>query len=582
MKSHLLQHQITTSSLVMMLLSFLLTSVHVAGAALPPFSVWLTYSSSSFTEAGANNGSINNSSPITITLSGDTFDQSNGTEYVANNLVVVSNLPAGLTAVITQTSTTTLSVTITGTASNHAAANNVSNITFTFQSGAFTNAPSPSSVENYAKNDLQMSFQNPYSAHAISFDGVDDYVNIPLATSPTAYTVEMWVKPASTSDAVIFERTNDGGPETAFSHELDIKDGKFQHYLFDGNSWSILGTTSVVANTWYHVAITAANDGMMRLFVNGVEEGTAVSIGTLWTDGNRYVLNGYRTSAGVIQYSGLVDELRIWNLQRSQVQISGSMNSQLAGNESGLLAYWNCDEGTGTTLYDQTNNTYNASLVNGTAFVTDVTPLPVELVSFKAAKRLNGVELQWKTATELNNHGFDLERKLVSGFKVQGSGNTTSNMNPETPNASWTRIAFVEGNGSSNEQNEYSYTDRSISAGTFAYRLKQIDRDGKFIYSPEIEVSIGGVPAVFSLQQNYPNPFNPSTTIGFTLQHSGLTTLKIYDAIGREVRTLANENLEAGVYHERTFDASRLASGIYLARLSSGSQTQIKKLMLMK
>ncbi|MFZ4622472.1 MAG: T9SS type A sorting domain-containing protein, partial [Bacteroidota bacterium] len=92
----------------------------------------------------------------------------------------------------------------------------------------------------------------------------------------------------------------------------------------------------------------------------------------------------------------------------------------------------------------------------------------------------------------------------------------------------------------------------------------------------------GNVPVLFQLEQNYPNPFNPSTTLGFTLQVSGLTTLKIYDALGREVSTLANENLEAGVYHERTFNASNLSSGIYFARLVSGNNSQIKKLSLIK
>ena len=86
----------------------------------------------------------------------------------------------------------------------------------------------------------------------------------------------------------------------------------------------------------------------------------------------------------------------------------------------------------------------------------------------------------------------------------------------------------------------------------------------------------------FELVQNYPNPFNPTTTIGFTLQVPGQTSLKIYDAIGREVATLVNENLEAGVYHQRTFDATHLSSGIYVARLQSGSQTLTTKMVLMK
>jgi len=86
----------------------------------------------------------------------------------------------------------------------------------------------------------------------------------------------------------------------------------------------------------------------------------------------------------------------------------------------------------------------------------------------------------------------------------------------------------------------------------------------------------------FSLRQNYPNPFNPSTTIGFTLQHSAPTTLKIYNTVGQEVATLVNEVLEAGVYHQSVFYAHGLASGVYVARLVSGDQVQMKKIILMK
>jgi endonuclease I len=192
--------------------------------------------------------------------------------------------------------------------------------------------------------------------------------------------------------------------------------------------------------------------------------------------------------------------------------------------------------------------------------------MPVELTSFTATMRGKNVELKWATATEVNNLGFEIERTVISNQQSA---------------ISWSKIGFVEGNGNSNAPKEYSYSDKTVKPGTHLYRLKQIDRDGKFSYSQAVEVTIGSVPNVFALEQNYPNPFNPITTIGFTLQVSGLTTLKIYDALGREVATLVNENLEAG-YYQRTFNASNLASGIYFAKLSSADKTQIKKLMLIK
>lgn len=90
------------------------------------------------------------------------------------------------------------------------------------------------------------------------------------------------------------------------------------------------------------------------------------------------------------------------------------------------------------------------------------------------------------------------------------------------------------------------------------------------------------VPRHFSLAQNFPNPFNPSTSIGFTLQESGPTTLKVYDIVGREVATLVNEVLEAGVFHQKIFHASGFSSGVYFIRLQSGKNTLMKKMLLIK
>jgi hypothetical protein len=206
------------------------------------------------------------------------------------------------------------------------------------------------------------------------------------------------------------------------------------------------------------------------------------------------------------------------------------------------------------------------------------TPLPVELVSFTATAQRVNAELKWGTATEINNFGFEIERAEVRSQKSENSGHSESS----EESGAWTKVGFVGGNGTTNAPKEYSFTDRKLNGGKYLYRLKQFDRDGNFKYSHSVEVEIGVVPKVFALDQNYPNPFNPSTTIGFTLQTTGLTTLKIYDAIGREVATLVNENLDAGVYHQKTFDAAKLSSGIYFARLTSSGNTQMRKLVLMK
>jgi hypothetical protein len=220
------------------------------------------------------------------------------------------------------------------------------------------------------------------------------------------------------------------------------------------------------------------------------------------------------------------------------------------------------------------------------------TPLPVELLSFSVLAAHGRIELNWNTATELNNAGWEVQRSEVSNQKSEVGGQRSEDEAVKGRSGEWVKLGFVEGAGTSNSPKAYSFIDKNLKAGLpagvsakarkYSYRLKQIDNDGKFKYSQEVEVVISQTPQMFALMQNYPNPFNPITTIGFTLQESGMTTLKIYDAIGREVATLVNENLETGVYHQRIFDAGNLAAGVYFYTLRSGSFTATKKLVLIK
>jgi hypothetical protein len=192
--------------------------------------------------------------------------------------------------------------------------------------------------------------------------------------------------------------------------------------------------------------------------------------------------------------------------------------------------------------------------------------LPVEMTSFTATGTHMGASLVWQTATEVNNYGFEIERRKVEGKSVKGE---------------WKKVGFVAGYGTSNSIKSYSYLDNNILTGTYAYRLKQIDNSGTYKYSNETEVTFA-VPASFVLNQNYPNPFNPTTTITFTLTQDGYTTLKIYDVLGREVATLVQGEMQAGVEHHVTFNGSRLANGVYFSSLENHGEKQIKRMVLMK
>ncbi|KAB2920948.1 MAG: T9SS type A sorting domain-containing protein, partial [Bacteroidetes bacterium] len=138
---------------------------------------------------------------------------------------------------------------------------------------------------------------------------------------------------------------------------------------------------------------------------------------------------------------------------------------------------------------------------------------------------------------------------------------------------------FIAGNGTTNAPKSYSFVDNSAS-GTVQYRLKQVDNDGSFEYSSAVEVNVAA-PAAYTLSQNHPNPFNPATTISYSLPAAGFVTLKVYDMLGKEVATLVNGMQESGA-NKASFDASQLPSGIYFARLSSGSFNSVIKMTLMK
>ena len=228
-----------------------------------------------------------------------------------------------------------------------------------------------------------------------------------------------------------------------------------------------------------------------------------------------------------------------------------------AGTQINVLYYDELLVGTGTGLYGQ--ETQNGSL-------------PVELTSFTANVNGSKVLLKWNTATELNNYGFEIERTVGSKQSAVGGGQSAV--------VYWEKIGFVTGSGNSNSSKDYSFSDDNNATGKYLYRLKQIDNDGSYKYSPEVEVEIG-TPTQFSLSQNYPNPFNPSTSINYQLPVSGNVTLKVFDVLGKEVAVLVNERKEAGTYVVE-FSVTNLASGTYFYRLRAGGFVQIKKMTILK
>ena len=170
--------------------------------------------------------------------------------------------------------------------------------------------------------------------------------------------------------------------------------------------------------------------------------------------------------------------------------------------------------------------------------------------------------LNWETATEINNYGFEVQRQSGSD--------------------DWSKIGFVEGYGNSNSPKQYSFTDASVSkSGIYYYRLKQIDIDGKYEYSDVVNVNLNVAEISYQLNQNYPNPFNPSTTISYTLPEQTFVQLTVYNVFGEEVAKLVKDVKQMGT-HTIVFNAKNMASGMYYYTLETEDFITTKKLILLK
>jgi hypothetical protein len=202
----------------------------------------------------------------------------------------------------------------------------------------------------------------------------------------------------------------------------------------------------------------------------------------------------------------------------------------------------------------------SSSLTLDNVRLTGDEPLPVELSSFTASIINKHVVLNWQTATETDNFGFDVERRTL--------------------NKDWEKISFVSGNGNSNSPKAYSFTDKTAFNGKNIYRLKQIDANGNYTYSKQVEVDLG-LPATYSLEQNYPNPFNPATIISYQIPVQSAVKIDVLNSIGEMVATLVNEVKESG-YYDVEFNAASLSSGVYFYRISTDNFICVKKMMMVK
>jgi len=189
-----------------------------------------------------------------------------------------------------------------------------------------------------------------------------------------------------------------------------------------------------------------------------------------------------------------------------------------------------------------------------TGAVLDPTSLPVELVAFDAVVNESDVILKWTTASETNNAGFDVEHQAPDADR-------------------FATVSFVEGAGTTSEMQQYRYRVDGLAPGKHRFRLRQVDFDGAFEYSSEVEVSVG-LSQALAFEPPFPNPFSNRATLRFGVQQAGEVKVGLYNALGQQVDVLYQGRPSPGRMQEVTIDGEGLASGYYIVQIVSAGRTE--------
>jgi hypothetical protein len=204
------------------------------------------------------------------------------------------------------------------------------------------------------------------------------------------------------------------------------------------------------------------------------------------------------------------------------------------------------------------------TLAHPTSICAGTIVIPVELLGLSAVVEDNAVHIGWNTATETNNLGFEVQRRIAS--------------------AGWTGLAFVEGSGSSTHLTTYTYTDllQDVPAWTSVlhYRLKQIDFDGSIAHSPHVTVSVRGMPESIALHDPYPNPSSEQVFIPFHLSQERPVTIRLYNTAGRALVHVCESEVLTGGSHTLVARTSGLPAGTYFVELTTGAWKQTRKVTI--
>jgi len=389
---------------------------------------------------------------------------------------------------------------------------------------------------------------------SLDFDRNDDKSFSPSSTSlimSEEITMECWINTSADSPhRIILNKEGE--------YEIGINQGELSYAIANSTPGWVWVFTGIIIpnNTWTHIAVTY-DGSIVIVYINGVQEFSEVSNGLIGdTDITRNEFTiGYRQKiiAGT-PFKGKIDEVRIWNMAKTSTEVLNNYNTELVGSELNLVSYFKFDISNSSCDIKDCNSNENHGTRVGSGgsnnlpqFSTDVptitdvacgastscTVLPIELIDFNGVKDIGQIKLNWKTAGEINNLGFEIQRSKDG--------------------IDWLKVHFIEGRGTTNELQNYQYEDKQPFLGINYYRLKQSDLDGSFEYSKVISVTFGNEKDI----EIYPNPTNG------TLNIVGIKTaeVKIIDKLGRVVKAFNTTN--------QKIDISELPNGIYLISVTT-------------
>jgi hypothetical protein len=407
---------------------------------------------------------------------------------------------------------------------------------------------------------------NAQNGNVLDFDGVNDYVDIPYNAnvSNNVQSFQLWVRINSNNgkNQSIFTNAGKAGGDIGFELYA-YPDGKWYLLVSKGSNFIPIQGSTINYGVWTNIAV-AYNQSSLRLYVNGTLFNTIAISGLTPNPSPLPTRIGAGNTEGSPNdfFGGQVDDLSFWVTTLSQADITYNMNNALTGSETGLLAYYNFNEGIGggdntTPPVDALNDLspfnmdgtlYNFALNGNTSNWIATTSLPVNINYFNGSNKDGANVLQRSTSSEQNSSRFEVQRGE--------NGNDFST------------IATVAAAGNSDKITNYQYEDRQLgNVGKYYYRLKMVDKDGATKYSAVLFIKS----STSTLATVYPNPARDRITINISDNSLLHTRALLTDANGKVLQRISINSTATPV------NLSQYLRGIYLVKFQDGSSVKIVK-----